>query len=75
MAKDMWRTRRNILMVSAVVHVEWLGKSSAELCVICIGFGVSGTIPTGNPTGVHSLQDVPVYAKGPGSEAFRGVCE
>lgn len=37
------------------------------------GFGVSGTIPTGNPTGVHSLQDVPVYAKGPGSEAFRGV--
>ncbi|RXW18530.1 hypothetical protein EST38_g7321 [Candolleomyces aberdarensis] len=37
------------------------------------GFAVSGTLPIDQGQGVHSLQDVPVYAKGPGSEAFRGV--
>ncbi|PFH53032.1 hypothetical protein AMATHDRAFT_1757 [Amanita thiersii Skay4041] len=37
------------------------------------GFFVSGTIPVESPSGVHSLQDVSVFANGPGSEAFRGV--
>ncbi|KAF6755465.1 alkaline-phosphatase-like protein [Ephemerocybe angulata] len=37
------------------------------------GFSVSGTIPIDESQGVHSLQDVPVYAKGPGAETFRGV--
>jgi len=37
------------------------------------GFTVSGTLPVDEGQGVHSLQDVSVYATGPGSEAFRGV--
>ncbi|KAF8808737.1 alkaline phosphatase-like protein [Phlegmacium glaucopus] len=37
------------------------------------GFNVSGTLPTEEAQGVHSLQDVSVFANGPGSEAFRGV--
>ncbi|KZV83408.1 alkaline phosphatase-like protein [Exidia glandulosa HHB12029] len=37
------------------------------------GFALSGTIPTNQAQGVHSLTDVAVYANGPGSEAFRGV--
>ncbi|KAG5645932.1 hypothetical protein DXG03_004721 [Asterophora parasitica] len=37
------------------------------------GFIVNGTIPVSQSQGVHSLQDVSVFANGPGSEAFRGV--
>ncbi|KAH9481356.1 Alkaline phosphatase H [Psilocybe cubensis] len=37
------------------------------------GFNVGGTIGTTESQGVHSLQDVSVFANGPGSEAFRGV--
>ncbi|RDB25842.1 Alkaline phosphatase H [Hypsizygus marmoreus] len=37
------------------------------------GFFVEGTLPGDQPQGVHSLQDVSVFANGPGSEAFRGV--
>ncbi|KAF9048662.1 alkaline phosphatase [Panaeolus papilionaceus] len=37
------------------------------------GFVVSGTLPVEESQGVHSLQDVSVFANGPGSEAFRGV--
>ncbi|KAF8968118.1 alkaline-phosphatase-like protein [Flammula alnicola] len=37
------------------------------------GFTVEGTLPIDEPQGVHSLQDVSVFANGPGSEAFRGV--
>ncbi|KAF8656248.1 hypothetical protein AX16_002684 [Volvariella volvacea WC 439] len=37
------------------------------------GYVVSGTLPPNQSQGVHSLQDVPVFASGPGSEAFRGV--
>ncbi|PPQ69150.1 hypothetical protein CVT25_004530 [Psilocybe cyanescens] len=37
------------------------------------GFNVGGTIGTDEGQGVHSLQDVSVFANGPGSEAFRGV--
>jgi alkaline phosphatase len=37
------------------------------------GFVVNGTIPAAESQGVHSLTDVPVYAKGPGHEIFRGV--
>ncbi|KAH8103937.1 alkaline-phosphatase-like protein [Cristinia sonorae] len=37
------------------------------------GFSVSGTLPIDEGQGVHSLQDVSVFANGPGSEAFRGV--
>ncbi|KAG0235817.1 hypothetical protein BGW42_004660 [Actinomortierella wolfii] len=35
----------------------------------------SGTIPVREPASVHSLQDVPVFAQGPGSELFRGVMD
>ncbi|PPR00893.1 hypothetical protein CVT24_000378 [Panaeolus cyanescens] len=37
------------------------------------GFTVTGTLPVEESQGVHSLQDVSVFANGPGSEAFRGV--
>jgi len=37
------------------------------------GFSVSGTLGVDEAQGVHSLQDVSVFASGPGSEAFRGV--
>ncbi|KAF8149998.1 alkaline-phosphatase-like protein [Crassisporium funariophilum] len=37
------------------------------------GFTVQGTLPVEESQGVHSLQDVSVFANGPGSEAFRGV--
>ncbi|KAJ7590445.1 alkaline-phosphatase-like protein [Mycena floridula] len=37
------------------------------------GFVVNGTLPVDEAQGVHSLQDVSVFANGPGSEAFRGV--
>ena len=37
------------------------------------GFSLTGTLPTDEPQGVHSLTDVAVYANGPGAEAFRGV--
>lgn len=37
------------------------------------GFVVNGTIPTGQPQGVHSLTDVPVYALGPCQEVFGGT--
>ncbi|KJA26321.1 hypothetical protein HYPSUDRAFT_133133 [Hypholoma sublateritium FD-334 SS-4] len=37
------------------------------------GFNVPGTIGVDEAQGVHSLQDVSVFANGPGSEAFRGV--
>ncbi|KAF7424514.1 hypothetical protein PC9H_009821 [Pleurotus ostreatus] len=37
------------------------------------GFHVDGTLPLSASEGVHSLQDVSVFANGPGSEAFRGV--
>lgn len=37
------------------------------------GFSVPGTLSVDESQGVHSLQDVSVFASGPGSEAFRGV--
>ncbi|KAL0954950.1 hypothetical protein HGRIS_003883 [Hohenbuehelia grisea] len=37
------------------------------------GFVVEGTLPVSESQGVHSLQDVSVFASGPGSDAFRGV--
>ncbi|KAF9004006.1 alkaline-phosphatase-like protein [Cyathus striatus] len=37
------------------------------------GYHVDGTLPTSESQGVHSLQDVSVFANGPGSETFRGV--
>ncbi len=38
-----------------------------------LGFIVNGTLPPNESQGVHSLTDVPVYTKGPGGDAFRGV--
>ncbi|KAL0954935.1 hypothetical protein HGRIS_003868 [Hohenbuehelia grisea] len=37
------------------------------------GITMPGTIPTSDGAGVHSMQDISVYANGPGAEAFRGV--
>lgn len=37
------------------------------------GFVTNGTLPTNAEQGVHSLTDVPVFARGPGSTAFTGV--
>ncbi|KAF9449517.1 alkaline phosphatase-like protein [Macrolepiota fuliginosa MF-IS2] len=37
------------------------------------GFHVSGTLGPDEAQGVHSLTDVSVFSKGPGSDAFRGV--
>ncbi|KAK7752193.1 hypothetical protein SLS62_005937 [Diatrype stigma] len=37
------------------------------------GFVVNGTLPTTESTGVHSLTDVPVFARGPCQEDFGGV--
>jgi alkaline phosphatase len=37
------------------------------------GFVVNGTLPVEEPQGVHSLTDVPVYARGPCQERFGGV--
>ncbi|KAH6913374.1 alkaline phosphatase [Coprinopsis sp. MPI-PUGE-AT-0042] len=37
------------------------------------GFSIHGTLPPTSSNGVHSLQDVPVYASGPGAASFRGV--
>lgn len=37
------------------------------------GFLVNGTLPLDADTGVHSLTDVPVFAKGPCQELFGGV--
>lgn len=37
------------------------------------GFIVNGTLPTSQEQGVHSLTDVPVFAKGPCQELFGGV--
>ncbi|KAF9168125.1 hypothetical protein DFQ26_001301 [Actinomortierella ambigua] len=37
------------------------------------GMAKSGTLGVTEPVGVHSLQDVPVFASGPGSELFQGV--
>ncbi len=34
-----------------------------------------GNLPPDVDQGVHSLTDVSVFASGPGSEKFRGVCE
>ncbi|KAG0223957.1 hypothetical protein BGW41_005279 [Actinomortierella wolfii] len=37
------------------------------------GMFKSGTLALNEAVGVHSLQDVPVFASGPGSDLFRGV--
>ena len=37
------------------------------------GFVVNGTLPTNEAQGVHSLTDVPVYARGPCQETFGGT--
>lgn len=37
------------------------------------GFVVNGTLPTNADQGVHSLTDVPVFARGPCQELFGGV--
>ncbi|CAG8904774.1 unnamed protein product [Penicillium egyptiacum] len=37
------------------------------------GFVVNGTLPLDSGKGVHSLTDVPVYARGPCQELFSGV--
>ena len=37
------------------------------------GFVVNGTLPVSADQGVHSLTDVPVFAKGPCQEYFGGV--
>jgi alkaline phosphatase len=37
------------------------------------GIFISGTLAPGASTGVHTMQDVPVFAFGPGAEAFMGV--
>ncbi|CAP73496.1 uncharacterized protein PODANS_2_8640 [Podospora anserina S mat+] len=37
------------------------------------GFVVNGTLPTSESQGVHSLTDVPVYARGPCQETFGGT--
>jgi len=34
---------------------------------------MNGNLDPGSPSGVHTLQDVPVFASGPGAEAFTGV--
>ncbi|KAF9429927.1 hypothetical protein BGZ94_008966 [Podila epigama] len=34
-----------------------------------------GTVPVTEVVGVHSLQDVPIFASGPGAEAFAGVMD
>ncbi|KAI1310536.1 hypothetical protein EDD11_003708 [Mortierella claussenii] len=37
------------------------------------GINKSGTLGATEPVGVHSLQDVPVFASGPGSHLFAGI--
>ena len=37
------------------------------------GFVINGTLPTGESQGVHSLTDVPVFARGPCQHLFAGV--
>lgn len=37
------------------------------------GFVVNGTLPADQSQGVHSLTDVPVYARGPCQEIFGGT--
>ncbi|KAF9964559.1 hypothetical protein BGZ70_006288 [Mortierella alpina] len=37
------------------------------------GINKDGTLPVTDPVGVHSLQDVPIFASGPGSELFAGI--
>ncbi|KAL8940096.1 MAG: hypothetical protein Q9216_003005 [Gyalolechia sp. 2 TL-2023] len=37
------------------------------------GFLLNGSLPVSNAQGVHSLQDVPVFAQGPCQEMFGGV--
>jgi alkaline phosphatase len=37
------------------------------------GIFISGTLDPGSGTGVHTLQDVPVMASGPGAENFAGL--
>lgn len=38
------------------------------------GFLLNGSLPVSNAQGVHSLQDVPVFAQGPCQEMFGGEC-
>lgn len=38
-----------------------------------LGILVNGTLPVDADTGVHSLTDVPVFARGPCQELFGGV--
>jgi alkaline phosphatase len=35
------------------------------------GITMMGNLAPGDPTGVHTLQDIPVFASGPGAERFR----
>ncbi len=37
------------------------------------GITLMGNLDPGSPSGVHTLQDVPVFAEGPGSERFAGL--
>jgi alkaline phosphatase len=37
------------------------------------GIKIAGTLPERAPQGVHSLTDVPVFARGPCQELFGGV--
>ena len=37
------------------------------------GINKDGTLPVTDNVGVHSLQDVPIFASGPGSELFAGI--
>jgi alkaline phosphatase len=39
------------------------------------GIPMSGNLPVESSTGVHTLQDVPVFASGPGAEYFGGVMD
>jgi alkaline phosphatase len=39
------------------------------------GIFVSGNLPPDSDTGVHTLQDVPIFAMGPGAEAFGHVMD
>ena len=39
------------------------------------GLTMSGNLPMGSTSGVHTLQDVPVFASGPGAEFFGSVLD
>ena len=71
--REDYRVHKNGPREPALELVKGSGDYYANPADAPGGIEINGTLPVSNDQGVHSLTDVPVFAKGPCSELFGGV--